>query len=261
MNVRQSLVGRDAELRRIEDRLAAAPGATIVVTGPFGTGKSTLVRAVRESAVDAGWVLVPQDRDAVVIGPDSTVQSASAAIKGDFEISVQRRNSGQGFVTPPYAADPGGDRSDSAVPSLLSGAQLAPHGSATDGGGVRLEAPQTGSTLITVDVQAPAPEGRDWLGRGGPRTCLGGQIESTVILTSDRLEDQTCLTPTADLVVALGPLERSAVLERLERTRPGLPSDELAAYADAISRDPTLLDSFLRLLPLIRAHRKKSERP
>lgn len=259
MNARESLVGRAAELTRIEERLAAAPRAVIVVTGAFGVGKTTLVRAVRESAAEAGWVLVPHDRDAVVIAPDSTVLSAVAAISDDFETSVQRRSGGQSFAKPANGEYPVDDRHDAAVGSLLTGARLASQGSAAGDEVTRPGTSRPVRILITVDVQAPAPEVRDWLAGGGPSRSLGGQVAPAVILTSDRPEDQASLAAAADLVIALGPLDRSAVLDRLERMHPGLPAPELAAYADAISRDPTLLDSFLRLLPLIPADRQRSD--
>jgi AAA ATPase domain len=261
MNARQSLVGRDGELRRIEACLAAGPGVTVVVTGPFGTGKTTLVRAVRESAAEAGWLLAPADRDAIVIGPDCTVETAWSTIVDEVGESVRRRTTGQSFVTAKGATRPSGDRHDAAVTSLLTGAQLTPDDAATGGatawpGGAQ----QVGPALITVDVQAPAPEVRDWLSRGVLRD-LGEQAAPALILTSDRPEDQQCLQPMADLVIALGPLDRSAVLDRLARTRPGLPVDELAAYADAVSRDPSLLDSFLRLLPLISVESWRADGP
>jgi DNA-binding SARP family transcriptional activator/tetratricopeptide (TPR) repeat protein len=52
------LVGRDAELSQIERALAAAGAGnaqTIVVSGPAGIGKTSLLRAARESAAALGW--------------------------------------------------------------------------------------------------------------------------------------------------------------------------------------------------------------
>jgi hypothetical protein len=211
----------------------------VLVSAPFGTGKSTLVRAVREDLAERGWLLVPQDREAVVAGPDATVEELRAEIEEQLHETLRRAAADQAFVAP-AAGHSRRTAPEPAVSSLLTGAALTDEAS-----GAEHETVVSGPVLLIVEAQAPPRPVRDWL--TGP-AGVGQSAPIALIVTTDRVEEE--LQRSADLLVRLGPLDRAAVAQRLDEVCPGLPAGEIAAYADAISRDPTTLDSFLRLLPL-----------
>ena len=56
-HVRHFTVGRDAEIRRLERHLQAGNGGALLLRANYGSGKSHLLRYIREVALDSGYVV------------------------------------------------------------------------------------------------------------------------------------------------------------------------------------------------------------
>jgi hypothetical protein len=249
MNGGISLVGRDRELSELEAVLRAGSPVLLLLAGETGIGKSSLLQAVRGTARSKGWRLVPHPEEALEVNEGFGPAALELALKHPVSVSGDRDK--QQLIGPvPEEGDQGARGMVAAVHSLLAGTALEATvrrfttiRSLVDR--LRREAP----LLLCLDVQTEDPDGLTWWSNEFWPAVAKSGVQVVMIAMTD-LNGGGTLAEAADQIIRLGPLDTQAVRVHLMKVGGHLPSDELDKYADEISKDPGLLSSFSRLLPL-----------
>jgi hypothetical protein len=249
MNGGISLVGRDRELSELEAELRAGSPVLLLLAGETGIGKSSLLQAVRGTARSKGWRLVPHLEEALEVNEGFSPAALELALKHPVSVSGDRDE--QQLIAPVAEEDDQGARGMvAAVHSLLAGTALEATvrrfttiRSLVDR--LRREAP----LLLCLDVQTEDPDGLTWWSNEFWPAVAKSRVQVVMIAMAD-LNGGGTLAEAADQIIRLGPLDTQAVRVHLMKVGGHLPSDELDKYADEISKDPGLLSSFSRLLPL-----------
>jgi AAA ATPase domain len=245
-----ALIGRDRELSALESAIGLQRPAFLILAGETGVGRSSLLRAVRAMARSNGWCLVPQSEEALEVGEGFS----PAALEHALARPVAGTNYGdeQKLVPQmPNAEDSRAAKVPAAVESLLAGTALEPAGQQfTTIPDVLATLRRVAPVLLCLDVQTSDPDDLSWWsGLFWPAVAVSG-VQVVMVAMTDLDNADGALGEAADQIIRLGPLDVEAVRARLAELADHLPVDELDHYANEISKDPALLGSFSRLLPL-----------
>ena len=208
-----AIVGRRRELEQLAALIERRAPALVLVAGPAGTGKSTVIRAAQPDAEADGWTMLPAaEATELVAGSATTPESFAATVWAHLDVV------------------PAGDPVTGLAPTLADRAPL----------------------LVTLDVFRPTDAFATWL-VGDLMAELRSSSAPVVLAAMTAFDsDERLLRPAADLLLRLGPLDTSevrAALNALGPLDPPLVDDELNVYVREGSSDPAVLASLLRLLP------------
>jgi hypothetical protein len=226
-----TLVARDRELAALDGLLESGEPKLALLQGEDGAGKSSMLRAVEDLARQRGWAAV-RSRD------DRSLRIGASTTERDLLFEVER------LIETPVA-----HTATVASATLRRRKSAAPHPLV-----VRLaeEAP----VAVLIDGYRPSAE----LARWWTTEVIPGLREEgcpVLVAVADRDEPLAPLVPLADLVIELGPLDRTALAHFLRAVgdglAPPLSEEELDAYVDATSAAPGQLSPLLAALELAKA--------
>lgn len=226
------LVGLDDQLGLLSETLEDGQPLLVVIVGGPGSGKSSLLQALRAQADAAGWNTAPA-------AASETFRVTTETTEETFSTQVQTLMavpSGQSFVE----QSPG-----NSVVGTSSGQQpLLP---------ILKQLRARVPLLLLVDSFQATPEFADWFQNHFLRDVKrsGAPI---IIAVAERPEAATRLSPLADLVVTLGTLDEQAIQQHFEmmgkQISPLMGEDELKVYVAAAYKEPEMLSSLTRALRL-----------
>ena len=249
VNAGSPLIGRDAELDRVDDLLAEPSPALVLVVGDPGRGKSAFMREAAARAAKRGWnVARSDDRGDFSITPSTSTIDVGRRLRRMLNLPARAA------VRAAHLARA------KAAPSELTGSEAF-----ADSIRQSEEAPWPGldellrdlgkrsPVLVLIDGYRPS-EGfeRSFTGAFLPALMEGRHPVAVVIAERDAPLDN--LKPLATEEMPFDPVTPGPVRVYLDEvTRGGacpLSPEELDAYAAACARDPDLIGSFARLLTL-----------
>lgn len=206
-DVPDTVVGRDSELSQLVAHLTASDSPHVLLTGPSGMGKSTVVMGVANRLTHDGWTVA---RVSIGIAPGSTSPS-------DIAIMVGAQLGWQPLAAGTLGSTPG----DEAMAEWWR---------------VNLGALSAGTVIVLDGLdRIESGEGRDLLPFLGP-DVLGGPVR--FLVTSAEPTHAPLLAARGMTVSTLGPLSRDGVREvarlwSLSDGRRELPPRVLEAFASS----------------------------
>ncbi len=217
------LVGRDRELAQLMALLERCQPALVVVTGETGMRKSSLLRAFQARAVAGGWKTIPRDaEEGLSVTPDMVEDGFRSQVQAVLNMPF-----GESYVETTPRRGP--------LHPLVE--QL------------RSRAP----VLLLVDGYEPDAGFAEWFA-----ASFIADIRRTdapvVVIVAERPTTATTLSPFADEILALGPVDRAAIAQHFQllgqRIGSPIEADELVHYVEAAHAMPEMLRSLTRVLQL-----------
>jgi len=226
-------VGREAEWERLLTRLKARKPALVLIAGPTGSGRTTLLDALAAAAPELDYSVIGGQG---VMTVDQTTRSSDLRriVASVLGASLKSEPPAGGFLR------------------LIMGLFFrSANDEKTVTGLLETKAP----AILAIDGYAPGRSMSVWFAeRLVPRVLRSGA--PIVVLVADKLESMVGLREAAAETIELGPLSRDAVEARLRAATadliPPLSDSELAAYCDAVAYDLSLLTPLDEVLSALR---------
>jgi hypothetical protein len=218
------LLGRQAQLDRVESLLHRAQSALVLVSGMVGMGKSCFLGETGARAKRQGWVLARKCKDEFL---RITGETTEADFCTKLWCALDRPNS-----------DTQPEEPQAEIPlDLLLG---------------RLNA--LGQVLLLIDGYRANPTFTSWFGERFLATLKRGTTP-VVVMVAEVSGELTTLTKFADETIQLGPLDRTEVHEYFSRLReqvaPPMKPEEMETYVEEAAVRPEILNGLLRLFRLV----------
>ncbi|MEK6336721.1 MAG: ATP-binding protein [Acidobacteriota bacterium] len=223
------LVGRDHELVSFQKVLKDKQARLVVLTGEPGMGKTSLLRKFRELGDEAGWNTA-QLPSSVLRDVETTPDSFSNQLQTLLSVPT-----GRSFIEKPSKplVDP-----TTGQPLLLPIVER-----------LRALAP----FLLLIDGYQPGSELAEWF-----HTIFVNDVRRSsatiVIVLAARPDGAIKITPFADQIIPLGPLDQNSIREHFEelgrQIDPPMKDREIQEYIEAAKEDAEMLDSLTRVLRL-----------
>ena len=223
------LVGRDHELASFKEVLKEKHAQLVVLTGEPGMGKTSLLRKFRELGDEAGWNTAQLPK-LVLRNVETTPDSFSNQLQSLLSVPTSRS-----LIEKPIKplVDPA-----TGQPLLLPIVER-----------LRALAP----FLLLIDGYQPGPEFAEWF-----HTIFVNDVRrssaSIVIVLAARPDGATKITPFADQIIPLGPLDPNSIQEHFKefgrQLDPPMTDSEIQEYIEAAKADAEMLDSLTRVLRL-----------
>ena len=215
------LVGRDQELASFGKILRDKQAQLVVLTGGPGVGKSSLLRKFQSLGEEAGWNTAKLP-DSIRINQEATPDSFSTQLQAVLSVPTSKS-----FIE---------KRSTSAVDSA-TGHPLLPIVERLSG---------LAPFLLTIDGYRPGPEFGEWF----EKVFLNDVKRSAaaiVIVLAERPQAATKMTPFADQIIQLGPLDDNSIRQHIS---PPMNEMEIQEYTKAAQEDTEVLERLTRVLRL-----------
>jgi nucleoside-triphosphatase THEP1 len=230
-------VGRQAEWERLLAELKARKPALVLVAGPPGSGRTTLLVAIAVAARELGYSVIG-GQEAVTV--DRTTRSS------DLRRIV---TSMLGATAEPVT------KSQPSAPSFLRLIVGFLFRRASEERAILRLLEARAPTILAIDGYAPSRGMSAWFAnRLLPRVLRSAA--PVLVLVADNLESMTDLRESATDTIELQPVSRDAVEEHLRAAgadlRPPLSGSELAGYCDAVADDLSLLQPLEEVLSVLR---------
>lgn len=228
-------VGREGEWERLLARLNAREPALVLIAGPPGIGRTTLLTAVASAGRELGYSVIG-GQDAVPMDQTtrpSDLQRIVASVLGVTATAPAKSEpTSRGFGR--RLADLFGlASSENAILSML-----------------KARAP----AILAIDGYAPSRVMSRWF----TDKLIPGVLRSgapILVLIADQIESMAPLRGAATDVIKLQPVSREAVEAHLRAAghglQPPLSDGELAAYCDAVENDLSLLTPLHEVLSVL----------
>jgi hypothetical protein len=231
------LVGRDQELATFEKILQDKQAQLVVLTGGPGVGKTSLLRKFLSLAEAAGWNTTKLP-DSIRIDQEATPDSFSTQLQAVLSVP-----STKSFIE--KRSTPSVDSGQPLLPIVERLSALAPF-------------------LLTIDGYRPGAEFGQWF----EKTFLNDVKRSAaviVIILAERPESATKMTPVADQIIQLGPLDDSSIrqhfMELGHKISPPMSEMEIEEYTKAAQEDTEVLERLTRVLRLALPGPNDADRP
>jgi hypothetical protein len=227
------LLGRQAELARIAQRVDAGNPAVVLLMGEVGTGKTEMLRAAADQARGKDWTVVGD----IGLGVDlETNERAFAARVQEF---IR-------FSTDSTRAF--GSGSEVEAHAHLATAEPV----ATIGSSFVRELARQAPLLLLVDGFRASEEFAEAFARFLSRVRSTGS--AVVVLVAGRVPELRELVPVADEVIEVGPLAEEPVRDYFKRLviEPPLTPEEIDVYVAESVKRPDRAVSLARVLALAR---------
>ncbi|WP_148571638.1 ATP-binding protein [Nocardioides caldifontis] len=240
-------VGRSRELSTLLEPVRPDRPAVLVVAGRPGSGRSYLVAQLRDRVVGLGYRCIGVEEELVVERTTTLrdVWRVLEAVPHLDEPASGPRHDGEGGLRA---------RAALAFERIVETARYEQR---------VLEAFRKAAPLmVAVEGYTPGPALGAWVvSRLIPQ--LRKDSVPIVLVLSGVEEHLAAVSAVADASVTLGELDREEVAaflrSRGEGLEPPLDEPELAAYVDAVSREPTLMDAFVRVLEAMREEASRGQ--
>ena len=217
------LIGREGELKAVEDVLVSGSAALALISGEPGIGKSALLQTVARWASEGGWtVLSPAGGEPSLVSYGTTADMFSKRV-------------GELLQRVPGTAAPSGTAKDIRLQPIVERlCSVAP-------------------SLLVIDDFRADRRFTGWFERSFLKE-LKAESARTVVLLGGMATDLRNLTRTADLKVDLQPLQAQAVRAHFEavgsRLDPPVDGREIGVYVSESRGVPRILGGLTRVLEL-----------
>jgi energy-coupling factor transporter ATP-binding protein EcfA2 len=225
-------LGRAAEWERLLARLKARKPALVLIAGPPGSGRTTLLDALATAGPELGYSVIG-GRGMVAVDRTTRPSDLRRIIASELGAQPKSPPMPRGFL------------------QRIAARLFRPNDEKVVLGLLKTKAP----AILAIDGYAPGRGMSEWFAdRLMPRIVRSGA--PILVLVADRIESMAGLRDAATETIELGPVSRDAVQERLRAAGAGLDpplSDgELAAYCDAVADDLGLLTPLEEVLSTLR---------
>lgn len=214
-------VGRMPEWRSFVDWMADRRSGLLLIQGEPGSGRTHLLRGFGEHAKGQGYRVAGCFEQLPI---ESTTQVSDITRALAALLGVETRGSGEALGW--WSA-------------LVEVFREAIH----EGNDLYAVLEQPGDLLIGIDGYSPTPQIEQWIG-GALLSWIKETKAAVVLVIVDRQERLEGIREKADLVLALGALDRDELRQHFTTVsallEPPLSSDEVESYTEAASADPSI---------------------